>query len=126
MRTSEEVKLELDGLKAKHQALVDELGKALAMEYVADSTSFTPIKAEGKPFKPVPKPSKKRAPRATKSATPEPWTADNRARRVPNWVIEKTGLDTKKAIVSKYGEGAHFNPAHELPPMVTNGVPAQA
>jgi len=34
------------------------------------------------------------------------WVADKRARRVPNFVIEMTdGLDTKKRIVAKYGEG---------------------
>jgi hypothetical protein len=36
------------------------------------------------------------------------WTADRRARRVPNFVIEATGLDTKKKIVAKYGEGVTF------------------
>jgi hypothetical protein len=34
------------------------------------------------------------------------WVADARARRVPNFVIEATGLDTKKKIVAKYGPGA--------------------
>jgi hypothetical protein len=34
--------------------------------------------------------------------------ADARARRVPNFVIEATGLDTKKKIVAKYGPGASF------------------
>ena len=33
------------------------------------------------------------------------WTADRRARRVPTFVIEATGLDTKKKIVAKFGEG---------------------
>jgi hypothetical protein len=36
------------------------------------------------------------------------WVADRRARRVPNFVISQTGLKTKKAIVSKFGEGALF------------------
>jgi len=36
------------------------------------------------------------------------WVADARARRVPNFVIEATGLDTKKKIVAKYGPGASF------------------
>ena len=37
------------------------------------------------------------------------WVADNRARRVPTFVIELTGgLDTKKKIVAKYGENAAF------------------
>jgi hypothetical protein len=36
------------------------------------------------------------------------WTADVRARRVPNFVIELTSLDTKKKIVQKYGPNATF------------------
>ncbi len=36
------------------------------------------------------------------------WVADTRARRVPNFVIEATGLDTKKKIVAKYGANAAF------------------
>jgi hypothetical protein len=37
------------------------------------------------------------------------WAADRRARRVPKFVIEMTGgLDTKKKIVARYGEGAAF------------------
>ena len=36
------------------------------------------------------------------------WVADARARRVPTFVIDMTGLDTKKKIVAKYGPGAAF------------------
>ncbi len=36
------------------------------------------------------------------------WVADNRARRVPTFVIEATGLDTKKKIVAKFGANAAF------------------
>lgn len=36
------------------------------------------------------------------------WAADRRARRVPNFVIDMTGLRTKKQIVAKYGEGVVF------------------
>jgi hypothetical protein len=36
------------------------------------------------------------------------WVADVRARRVPNFVIEMTSLDTKKKIVQKYGPNATF------------------
>ncbi len=43
------------------------------------------------------------------------WVADNRARRVPNFVIEATGLDTKKKIVARYGEGAAFEKGKPLP-----------
>ncbi len=43
------------------------------------------------------------------------WVADTRARRVPNFVIEATGLDTKKKIVAKYGDGAAFERGKPLP-----------
>ena len=43
------------------------------------------------------------------------WVADRRARRVPNFVIEATGLDTKKKIVAKYGEGVAFEKGKALP-----------
>lgn len=43
------------------------------------------------------------------------WTADRRARRVPNFVIEATGLDIKKKIVAKYGENAKFEKGKPLP-----------
>ena len=43
------------------------------------------------------------------------WAADRRARRVPTFVIELTGLKTKKQIVAKYGEGAVFEKGRPLP-----------
>src|SRR5690242_4695543 len=43
------------------------------------------------------------------------WVADNRARRVPKFVIEATGLDTKKKIVAKYGADAAFEKGKPLP-----------
>jgi len=43
------------------------------------------------------------------------WVADNRARRVPNFVIEATGLDTKKKIVAKFGPNAAFEKGKPLP-----------
>jgi DNA invertase Pin-like site-specific DNA recombinase len=44
------------------------------------------------------------------------WAADRRARRVPKFVIEMTnGLDTKKKIVARYGEGAVFEKGKALP-----------
>jgi hypothetical protein len=36
------------------------------------------------------------------------WVADKRARRLPNFVIELTGLKTKKQIVATYGADAAF------------------
>jgi hypothetical protein len=44
------------------------------------------------------------------------WVADRRARRVPTFVIEMTGgIDTKKKIVAKFGEGAAFEKGKPLP-----------
>jgi hypothetical protein len=43
------------------------------------------------------------------------WAADRRARRVPNFVIEQTGLKTKKQIVAKYGDGVVFEKNRPTP-----------
>jgi hypothetical protein len=43
------------------------------------------------------------------------WVADRRARRVPNFVIEMTGLKTKKAIVAKFGDGVVFEKGKSAP-----------
>jgi len=49
------------------------------------------------------------------------WVADRRARRVPTFVIEATGLDTKKKIVAKYGENANFEKEKALPRPIATG-----
>jgi hypothetical protein len=57
-----------------------------------------------------------RAPARRARAEITKWVADNRARRVPNFVIEMTGgLDTKKKIVARYGENAAFERGKPLP-----------
>ena len=43
------------------------------------------------------------------------WEADRRARRVPTFVIEQTGLKTKKQIVAKFGADATFEKGKALP-----------
>lgn len=43
------------------------------------------------------------------------WAADRRARRVPTFVIEVTGLKTKKQIVAKYGDGVVFEKGKPAP-----------
>jgi hypothetical protein len=43
------------------------------------------------------------------------WAPDRRARRVPNFVIEMTGLKTKKQIVAKYGDGVVFEKGKPAP-----------
>lgn len=49
------------------------------------------------------------------------WVADRRARRVPNFVIEQTGLKTKKAIVARFGADAAFEKGKPLPPKAKAG-----
>ncbi len=43
------------------------------------------------------------------------WIADRRARRVPNFVIELTGLKTTKQIVARYGADAAFEMGKAAP-----------
>jgi DNA invertase Pin-like site-specific DNA recombinase len=60
---------------------------------------------------------KARAPRGSRPrAEITRWVADRRARRVPNFVIDQTGLKTKKAIVARFGEDAAFEKGKPLPP----------
>jgi hypothetical protein len=55
--------------------------------------------------------ARRRRPRGTITR----WTADVRARRVPKFVIEATGLDTKKKIVAKFGANVSFEKGKPLP-----------
>ncbi len=68
-------------------------------------------KAMGKKARPGRKPGRPAAPRAEL----EKWVADRRARRVPNFVIEQTGLKTKKQIVAKFGDNAVFEKGKPAP-----------
>jgi hypothetical protein len=57
------------------------------------------------------------------------WVADNSARRVPTFVIDATGLETKTKIVAKYGPNAAFTKGKPLPPVkleAANKTDAQA
>ena len=56
------------------------------------------------------------AARVRRPAEINAWTTDRRARRVPTFVIEMTGLDTKKKLVAKYGEDVTFRRGQPLPP----------
>jgi hypothetical protein len=58
---------------------------------------------------------RKSKPRKRQRGEMTKWTADIRARRVPLFVIQATGLDTKKKIVKKFGENAHFEKGKPLP-----------
>jgi len=53
------------------------------------------------------------------------WSADRRARRVPSFVIDATGLDTKKKIVARYGENATFEKGKPLPKAVETRTGAE-
>ena len=53
--------------------------------------------------------------RSAPRAELEKWVADRRARRVPNFVIEQTGLKTKKQIVQKFGDNATFEKGKPVP-----------
>ncbi len=55
-----------------------------------------------------------RSPRAARGDLSR-WAADRRARRVPNFVIDMTGLETKKQIVAKFGDGVVFEKGKALP-----------
>ena len=54
------------------------------------------------------------------------WIADRRARRVPNFVIEATGLDTKKKIVARFGANATFEKGKPAPKPLSSSGSAQA
>ena len=54
------------------------------------------------------RPGRGRRPRRPGRGELTRWAADRRARRVPTFVIELTGLDTKRQIVARYGEGVSF------------------
>jgi hypothetical protein len=70
-----------------------------------------------RPEKPV---RRRRSLRRSRSARREltRWVADRRARRVPTFVIEATGLAIKKQIVEKYGAIAVFEKGKPTPSSV--------
>ena len=55
-------------------------------------------------------------PRRVQAALVERWVPDRRARRVPKFVIEATGLGTKREIVDRFGEHAIFEKGQPAPP----------
>jgi hypothetical protein len=59
--------------------------------------------------------ARKGAVRSAPRAELNRWVADKRARRVPNFVIEQTGLKTKKQIVAKFGDNASFEKGKPAP-----------
>jgi len=57
-----------------------------------------------------------RAARRLAAAPLDRWIPDRRARRVPRFVIEATGLERKAAIIERYGEHAIFERGQPAPP----------
>jgi hypothetical protein len=60
-------------------------------------------------------PSRARRPGRVRPEQITRWVADSNARRVPRFVIEATGLDTKKKIVARFGPDAVFEKGKPLP-----------
>jgi hypothetical protein len=67
------------------------------------------------------RPRRPRGERRPASQPVERWVPDRRARRVPKFVIEATGLQTKKEIVDRFGEHAIFEKGHPAPPPLRGG-----
>ena len=59
---------------------------------------------------------KRKGKRKASSGPVTSWVADDKAKRVPNFVIKATGLKTKQAVVNKYGPNAKFTDGKPLPP----------
>ena len=85
--------------------------RAIASQVAAElQRSANPARRAGRAA-----PTAKRRHRRARTAELTKWVADRRARRVPTFVIEATGLDTKKKIVAKFGENAAFEKGKPLP-----------
>jgi hypothetical protein len=67
-----------------------------------------------------------RPPRRAQATLVERWVPDRRARRVPKFVLETTGLATKREIVERYGEHAIFQKGQPAPPPLRAAAPAGA
>jgi hypothetical protein len=99
------------------QSIADEVEAALS-RHVRPADGAPASRREREPEAPqggrgtrTPRPAR---PRATSGV--ERWVPDRRARRVPNFVIEATGLRAKKEIVDRYGEHAIFEKGQPAPP----------
>jgi hypothetical protein len=71
----------------------------------------------------------RRAPRRERRLAAGPverWVPDRRARRVPKFVIEATGLEKKADIVERYGEHAIFEKGQPAPPLLKARGAAEA
>ena len=108
------------------QEVVARVSKAIA-EVVSKAIEEQLVAALARPSAPA----AARRGRATQRSRParrelSTWVADRRARRVPTFVIEATGLDTKKKIVARYGEDAAFEKGKALPGAKAGAGPSAA
>ena len=101
--------------EAVRQALEPIVAKASAAIARAIAESVA-ARLERELTRAAPKGARVPAKRAGRSARTEitRWVADRRARRVPNFVIDATGMKTKKQIVARFGE-ATFEKGRPLP-----------
>jgi hypothetical protein len=103
------------------QSVVDRAQEAIArtvearMKYELTRAVKTRTVAPEKPRRQAPSPAR---------VAMTKWVADRRARRVPTFVIEATGLDTKKKIVARFGENAAFVLGKPLPSVGAAAEPA--
>jgi hypothetical protein len=91
------------------EAIVD---RRLARELGVTGSKATKLQLVGSRARAAPRGDKRRK-RVRGEMTK--WIADRRARRVPLFVIEATGLDTKTKIVKRFGENASFEKGKPLP-----------
>jgi hypothetical protein len=89
------------------QAIAQSIATMVAERLDAELKNSFPQKAARAPARP------RRASRTRSEITR--WVTDRRARRVPTFVIEATGLDTKKKLVAKYGANVVFEKGKALP-----------
>jgi hypothetical protein len=124
----DKLQAEVERLAREFAARVTRLvARSLAEEVSAALARHVPpgggLDADGEeplaPAPPPPRPAGGRrrelGPRPRAQAV-ERWVPDRRARRVPRFVIEATGLETKKEIVDRYGEHAIFEKGQPAPP----------
>jgi hypothetical protein len=99
------------------QAIADEVEGALARHV---KPGRAPAEPRGVPARPErelgPRPLRAQGGPRRRAEAVERWVPDRRARRVPNFVAEATGLRTKKDIVERYGEHAIFGKGKPAPP----------
>jgi hypothetical protein len=101
------IKEAMEGAMAR---LAPVIAKAIAETAAAEIEKHLIVGSPGKKSRVVAARTRSRAVELTK------WVADNRARRVPTFVIELTGgVDTKKKIVARYGENVTFEKGKPAP-----------